>query len=103
MSDQKSRTTLPGWRGTANKRRTRGLVGNELIQIFEIYDDTPIAMHIMSIMRSRGKPVGFKADGVTPIFRDPYYMSDEELLKEVELYREEKDTRVTEEKETNER
>lgn len=91
----KSKTTLPGWRGTANKRRTRSLIGNELLQIFEIYDDISIPVHLVNILRSKGKIIGKKPDG-TPIYRDPYHISDEEILKDIEVYRVELDSRVTE-------
>jgi hypothetical protein len=91
---EKSQTTLPGWRGTANKRRTRGLIGNELLQIFEIYDDTEVAVHLVNILRSKGKIISYKEDGVTPVYRDPYYMKDAETLKEIEVYRAELDSKI---------
>lgn len=85
------------WQSSANKRRTRGLAGNELIQIFEIYDDIPIAAHLATLMRSRGKIVSFKEDGITPVYKDKYHLKDEEMLKDIETYRAELDSRVTEE------
>lgn len=93
---EKSRTTLPGWRSTADKRRTRGLIGNELLQIFEIYDDTEVAAHLVNILRSKGKIIAYKEDGVTPVYRDAYYMKDTETLKEIEVYRAALDAKVTE-------
>ena len=95
---EKSRTTLPGWKGAANKRRIRGLIGTELLQIFEIYDDTPVAAHLVNILRSKGQIVKTKPDG-TPVFRDPYHLKDEETLKDIEVYRAELDEKATEESE----
>lgn len=97
---EKLKTTSREWKDTANKRRTRGLISTELVEIFEIYDDTPVAVHLVSIFRSKGKVMGHKADGST-VYRDPYYMKDEEVLKDIENYRAELDLKVTE-NETNE-
>lgn len=104
---KKTKTTnessaLPAWKGSANKRRTRGLIGTELLQIFEIYDDTSVAAHLVNILRSKGNVTGYKPekhkvageDGkdkwVTiqvPVYKDPYYNKDEETLKDIETYR----------------
>lgn len=97
---EKLKTTSREWQNTANKRRVRGLIGTELLQIFEIYDDTPVAVHLVSIFRSKGKVMGHRADGST-VYRDPYYMSDTEVLKEIESYRAELDSKIIE-NETNE-
>ena len=79
-----------GWRINASKRRTRALIETTWAQIISLYDDKPVAVHMVNIMRSKGAVVGKRADG-SPIYRDPYYMSDEETLKIMESYREELD------------
>lgn len=79
-----------GWRINANKRRTKALLDTTWSQIITLYDHIPVAVHMVNIMRSKGAIVGKRADG-SPIYRDPYYMSDEETLKIMEAYREELD------------
>ena len=83
-------TTQRDWKANANKRRLRSLIGVTWCQILEIYDDTPAAVHMVNIMRSRGEVVGTKSDG-SPRFKDPYYMDDVDTLKRMENYREELD------------
>ena len=78
----------PDWKKAADARRTRGLIGTELLSLFEVYDDTPIAVHLVNIIRSKGKVVSHKDDG-TPVYRDPYNIKDAELLKEIESYKNE--------------
>lgn len=95
MSENKSAND---WRSTANKRRTRGIIGSELVALFEVHDDIPIAQHLVNIMRSKGKIVGTKPDG-TPIYRDFYSIKDEEFLKELEGYKEDIQKIKTEEEE----
>ena len=85
MSD-KSNTPTAEWRSNANKRRTRGLICTELLELFEIYDDMTVAAHLVNILRSKGRVVGFNTDG-TPKYRDPYHIKDEELLKDLESYK----------------
>ena len=89
------------WKKNANIRRTRGLIETELLQLFEIHHDLPVAAHLVNILRSKGNIVGKRADG-SPIFRDPYYMEDEQFLKELENYREQQDRKVMEDKELEE-
>jgi hypothetical protein len=86
----KSDTTPRDWKANAKKRRIRSLIGITWCQILEIYDDTPAAVHMVNIMRSKGEIVGTKSDG-SPRYRDPYYNSDEVTLKIMENYREELD------------
>lgn len=78
------------WKTNANKRRTRSIAGQTLIQIFEIYDDKSLAAHLISLIRSKGVVVGQNKDG-SPKYRDFYYLKDEEVLKILESYREELD------------
>lgn len=99
MADKTKPTSA--WKKNANIRRTRGLVGTELIQLFEIHEDLPVAAHLVNILRSKGNIVGKRADG-SPIYRDPYYMEDEQFLKELEIYRVKQDERVLEDKEDEE-
>lgn len=75
------------WKTAANARRIRQLISNELLSLFEIHDDVPVAVHLVNITRSKGKIVDHKPDG-TPIYRDPYTMRDEDFLKELESYSE---------------
>lgn len=81
---------LTDWRSNAKKRRIRSLIAQQLLQIFEIYEDRGTAAHMVNILRSKGKVVGFNKDGSAK-YRDPYYMQDEETLKLIENYREELD------------
>ena len=85
MSNKETNAT--DWRSTASKRRTRGIIGNELVALFEVHDDIPIAQHLVGIMRSKGKTIGTNADG-TPKYRDFYSIKDEEFLKDLEAYKE---------------
>lgn len=100
------------WKSNAKRRKTRGIISTELIQLFEIHDDLPVAAHLINIVRSKGAIAGYKEtkvpvikDGIvvsytdikTPIFRDPYYIEDEVFLKELENYRNTLDNKATEE------
>ncbi len=103
----RSNETPTDWRSNANKRRTRGLIETTIARIISLHDDKPVAVHMINILRSKGNIVGYKEekqvvkgtlDGkdkvVTikvPIYRDPYYIEDEDLLKIVETYEEELD------------
>ncbi len=51
------------WKKSANTKRTRSLIGSGLLALFEIHDDIPVAQHLVSIMRSKGKQIGTKPDG----------------------------------------
>lgn len=92
---------LTDWRSNARRRRVRSIAGQALIQIFELYDDKAIFQHLVNIMRSKGIIVGYKTVTITvdgkkkeiqePIYRDPYYIKDDEGLKIIENYREELD------------
>lgn len=100
---------LTDWKSNANKRRVRSIAGQTLIQIFEVYDDRAIAAHLVNILRSRGIVVEYKDEEhkvkfehngeilektvviKVPVFRDPYYMKDDEFLKIAETYREDLD------------
>lgn len=75
------------WKSAANARKIRQLISNELLSLFEIHDDVPVAEHLVNITRSKGKVVGQKPDG-SPIYRDPYTIKDEDFLKELESYSE---------------
>lgn len=83
------------WKTNAKKIRVRSLACTTLLQIFEIYDDQSIAMHLVNILRSRGAIEGRNPDG-SPRFRDPYYLKDEDILKIMENYREELDVTALE-------
>lgn len=100
----KSNDTPTDWRSNANKRRTKGLLDTTLGRIISLHDDKPVAVHLVNIMRSKGIIMGYKEerhvikglDGkdkiVTikvPIYKDPYYLEDEDLLKIMETYEEE--------------
>ncbi len=104
---EKLKTSSKEWKSVANKRRTRGLIGTELLQIFEIYDDISVARHLSTLMRSRGKVIAYKEekyrriheDGTVttgsiqvPVYKDFHHLGDEESLKEIESYRLELDT-----------
>lgn len=80
--------TTPGWREMANKKRIRSIIGNEIVGLIEVYNNMPVAQLLVSIIRSRGKVQGYKPDG-TKIYRDPYSLTDAELLKELEACKEE--------------
>jgi hypothetical protein len=75
------------WKAAANARKIRQLISNELLSLFEVHDDVPVAQHLVAITRSKGKIVGHKPDG-TPIYRDPFTIKDEDFLKELESYSE---------------
>lgn len=81
---------LTDWKSNANRRRVRSIAGQTLIQIFEVYDDRAIFAHLVNILRSRGIITGHNKDG-SPIFRDPYFIKDDEGLKIIETYREDLD------------
>ena len=80
-------STNNDWRSTANKRRTRSIIGNEIVAMIEVYNDIPVAQLFVTIMRSKGKIQGNKPNG-DPIYRDPYKIHDEEFLKELEATKE---------------
>ena len=93
--------TKKEWQKTANKRRTRALLETTWSQIIAIYDDKPIFVHMVNILRSKGAIAGYREEEEVvngklvktkvPIYRDPYYIDDEEALKIMEAYREELD------------
>jgi len=74
-----------------DRRRTRSLFITELSSIIEVHDDETIAMHLINILRSKGKIVGSNPDG-TPIYRDPFFITDAELLKDTENYSQQKNS-----------
>lgn len=79
------------WKTNAKKRRIRQLVNTTLLQILELYPDTRSAVHlvnIMRILRSTPSQIMASADGKP---RDPYFLSEEEVLKTLENYKEELD------------
>ncbi len=86
---------LTDWKSNASRRTTRTCVSRTLLDIFELYDDRPIAVHLVSILRSKGTVVGKNKDG-TVKYRDPYFITDAEILKILENYREELDSYVIE-------
>jgi hypothetical protein len=83
------------WRSAAKTKRVRGLIATRLNQLFETYNDTAIAVHLINILRSKGKIEGSNLDG-TPKYRDPYHLKDEELLKDLENYEIELEEKLTE-------
>lgn len=83
------------WKSNAKKKRERGLIETTWAQIISLYDDRPVAVHMVNILRSKGSVVGKKPDG-SPIYRDPYYLTDEEVLKIMEGYKEELDIEALE-------
>lgn len=83
------------WRSAAKTKRIRGLIATRLNQLFETYNDTPIAIHLSNITRSKGRIEGKSADG-SPKFRDPYFVKDEEFLKDLENYEIELEEKLTE-------
>jgi hypothetical protein len=90
MSNKLEVKSSDGWRINADKRRTNALIDTTWAQIRALYDHIPVAVHMVNIVRSKGVIVGKKADG-SPIYRDPYFMTNEETLKIMEAYREELD------------
>lgn len=78
------------WRVSAKNKRIRGLVATELLQLFETHNDTTVAVHLINILRSKGRiedrVAGSKPDGA-PKYRDPYFLKDEEFLKDLQNYR----------------
>lgn len=83
------------WRSSASKKRIKGLIAAELLQLFEIHSETRVAVHVTNIQRSKGRSTGTNPDG-TPKFRDPYYVEDEEFLKDLQAYRAELEDKITE-------
>lgn len=98
------KTTVPpneiknDWQSNSKRRKTRGIIATELIQLFEVHDDLPVAAHFINIVRSKGVIVGRRTDG-SPIYRDPYYIEDAVFLKELENYREYLDNKPIEDEE----
>ncbi len=117
MRERKEANTSDGWRINAGKRRTRSLIETSWAQIISLYDDKPVAVHMVNILRSRGAIAGYREESSiikdalgnekiakikVPIYKDPYYMSDEEVLKIMESYREELDVDALDSAQTNE-
>lgn len=79
------------WKSNAKKRRIKQLVNTTLLQILELYPETRTTIHLVNIQR-RLKVVSSIEEGVKESkFRDPYFVSEEELLKILENYKEELD------------
>jgi hypothetical protein len=89
-----SRTeNMTDWRSNASKRRTRGLIETTLARIISLHDGRSVAAHLVTILRK--KKIGENKDK-SPIFRDPYTLTDEEFLKILEAYEEELDLEALE-------
>lgn len=99
------------WRRNAEKRRIKALLDATWSEIVTIYDDRSWAAHMVNILRSKGISGGFREEDrvyydekgekkvakvKVPIYRDPYYLGDPELLKIMETYREELDIEALE-------
>lgn len=82
--------SIPEWKKNAEKRRVKQLVIKTLVDILELYPDTSTAIHLVTILRSKGLKTGENQDG-TPKYRDPYFIKEESLLKVLENYKEELD------------
>ena len=80
-----SNVKLKDYQKIADERRTRQLINNGLLSLFEVYDEIPVAVHLVNILRSKGKIVDHKEDG-TPVYRDPYTLTDAQFLKDLEAY-----------------
>jgi hypothetical protein len=78
------------WKANAKKHRVRSLIVTEMSHLLEIYNDTASAVHLINIIRSKGEVEGKNPDG-TVKYKDPYFLTDEDLLKRIENYREELD------------
>ena len=78
------------WKFNAKKRRIRQLVNTTWLQILELYPDRSAAVHMVNILRSKGTVTGTTSSG-DPKYRDHYFISDEEILKIMESYKEELD------------
>lgn len=75
------------WKAHAKKRRIKQLVNTTLLQILELYPDTRTAVHLVNIqrfLRATPNPGENKP-------RDPYFLTEEEVLKVLENYKEELD------------
>lgn len=90
MSNNLEVKSSDGWKINAHKRRTRALIETTWAQIISLYDDKSVAIHMVNILRSKGAIVSRKPDG-SPVYRDPYFITDVEILKIMEVYREELD------------
>lgn len=103
--------TPTDWKSNASKRRTRSLIETTWAQIISLYDDKPVAVHMVNVIRSKGQIVRYKEEEIivrdkdgkgkviktkVPIYKDPYYIDDSELLKLMEIYREELDLNALE-------
>ena len=78
------------WKSNAKKKRTRQLIVNTWVQILELYPERGAAVHMVNVLRSKGTITGTKPDG-SPKYRDPYFITDEEMVKILEVYRDELD------------
>jgi len=87
--------TSTDWKSNAKKRRIRQLTVATWLQVLELYPDRPVAVHMVNVLRSKGTVVGKKPDG-SPKYRDPYYITDEDILKILEGYKEELDLEALE-------
>jgi len=81
---------MADWKINAKKKRTRQLIVNTWVQILELYPERAAAIHMVNVMRSKGNVTGTKPDG-SPKYRDPYFITDEEMVKILENYRDELD------------
>lgn len=91
----KDSATKKDWKDSANKRRTRSLIGNGLIALFEVHDEIPISHHIMYILRPKGKKE--RKEVGEQVYSD-FYMDDQSFLKALETYtRELQDTKMEDE------
>lgn len=82
--------SIPEWKKNAEKRRVKQLVIKTLVDVLELYPDTSTAIHLVTILRSKGLKVGENPDG-TDKYRDPYFIREEAMLKILENYKEELD------------
>lgn len=96
MSDKQS--TTDDWRSSAKNKRTRSLIASQLLQLFEIHNDTSVAVHLLHILRSRGASYTEDSNGI-PKRRDLFHIKDEEFLKDLENYKAELEEKITEDDE----
>ena len=80
------------WRSNAKKHRIKQLVNTTWLQILELYPETRTAVHIVNIQRKmKFVPHDSEVTKGEQKFRDPYFVSEEEMLKILENYKEELD------------
>jgi len=78
-------TTLRDFKDKKDDRYTRAALIAKLCEVFELWPDKPIAMHIADIFRSKGELNGNPKNPFTAVIK-PRNWSNEKALKRVEEY-----------------